>query len=321
MQHTAPLDTAKSQISAQVSKSGIVAIGHLATALVIVAMNHGLVHNVDGTLTRSLSDICSSRFNETYPNIMSYFGWCDSDLDAKRLENTVQALEEALDDDDHWASEPNEKYLENLMDKACGIYSKRSPSAMLLDRHAKDDGIGESVVIDHAIHLAGESLMFALCADIPPCKNCHYRPFDPFKFEEHARLLRQLLQRPPRSQGPEWQQQRTTRPPGFSFCDLRKRTMEMLVPGAPNIQSTDLAVVSSGYVAFSAAIEEWDRCLTSERSIASIRLAPGPLKASQVEGTLSRLTEDLYNPALASRLVGKEHVATLYEGERCSLPR
>lgn len=259
--HALPLYSAKTHIAGQINnKDAIDAIGHLAAALVIVALEKGLLHDIKGHMTRKLLDICSSQFHSTHNTVLSHFGWSDGRIDRSRLENTVKALRDAVlhgSSSDSRGDKSDEPYLGCLVEKACRIYGTKENSPMLCG------GDVDTIILEQSVHLAGESLLFALCAKVPPSRNCLYRPLNS---TVHATMLRQFLDH------------QINHPRSLGFWDLRKQTIERLVPGAPDFKPEDLAVAGDGYVALSATLMEWGGELTDERLAASIYLLPGPLK-------------------------------------------
>src|SRR5437764_14950750 len=90
-------------------------------------------------------------------------------------------------------------------------------------------GASEDRVIEYSIHLAAEALLFAFCAEVP--KVSMYRPLDPFRLQENARLLRMIIYQ---SSSQDTRLESTTR---YTAWDFRKRALEALVPGAPRIRS------------------------------------------------------------------------------------
>jgi hypothetical protein len=314
-QHPAPLPSARSQISNTVSQLAVDAIGHLAGALVIVAAEIGYLYDKDRKTARLLKELCSQRFLNRYNTMLTFFGWEGREglLDQNRQESMAEVLSDIVPNFNFRSGHDELNTLASLIDEACRRYANKIGKPMLLGREAmKIEGSGEDTVIEHAIYLAAEALLFAFCAEMP--KYQLYRPFEPFKLDENAKMLVELL-RPTNNGG----QHPASEPRGYSFWEFRKRAIEVLVPGAANVQSSDLAVAGNGYVVYIAALAEWDNNLTDRRTISSLYLAPGPLKAVEVEGRLSRVTEDSKNPALAGRLLLYNQGIKLYEDEQCCL--
>lgn len=314
-QHPSPLPSARSQISSTVSQPAVDAIGHLAAALVIVATEIGYLYDKDRRTARLLEELCSQKFLTRYNTMLTYFGWEGGrgSLDQNRVKSMAEVLSDIVPNFNFWSGHDELNTLGSLIHEACGRYANKFEKPMLLDREAmRIEGSGEDTVIEHAIYLAAEVLLFAFCAEMP--KHQLYRPFEPFKLDENAKMLVELLW-PPNNRG----QQPASELRDYSFWEFRKRAIEALVPGAANVQSSDLAVAGNGYVVYTAALAEWDNSLTDMRTISSLYLAPGPLKAVEVEGRLSRVTEDSKNLALAGRLALYNRSIKLYEGERWCL--
>jgi hypothetical protein len=311
-EHPSPLQCARDQISNEVSAEAINAIGHLAAALVVVAASSGYLHNKSGTIAQPLKELCSFRFLEICDKILGRFGW-EGLINPDRQRNIENAISNVIDNSNSWAGSNDLDILGSIITSASRFYYDKFGKPMLIPRGAKG-GSGEEIVIEYAIHLAAEALLFAFCAEMP--RHPLYRPLEPFKSQENAQLLRQLLQPPQalKGHGPKEGHR------GYYFWDFRKRAIEVLVPEAVIIQSGDLAVASNGYVAYSAALARWDGQLTDRRAIASLFLVPGPLKAVGVEGKLVRLAEDGENITLASRLLDpSQNNIQLYEDKRCCL--
>jgi hypothetical protein len=309
-QHSSPLKCARDQISAAISAPAVDAVGHLAAALVEVVTQSGHLFNKRCTAAQPLMELCSYEWLKSYTAIMARFGW--ENLDETRRKRTVEVLlARFADGTSYWDGRSGLDVLGSKITHACRHYSETYGKAMLLDGRDAASESGEEGVIEHAIHIAAEALLLAFCAEIP--RNLFYRPLEPFKLRENADMLCGLLRRP-EGKG------QTAPQHSYTFWEFRKRSIEILVPGAAVIESGDLAVASNGYVAYSAALAEWDKELTDRRSIAALHRAPGPLKAIGVEGKLARLTEDSRNALVAGRIIDTHPSRiTLFEEEECCL--
>ncbi|KAH8808629.1 hypothetical protein F5884DRAFT_834177 [Xylogone sp. PMI_703] len=312
--HSLPLGTVRYHLSTRISEPAIEAIGHLTAALVKIGTEFGQLYNRDESAAQPLKDLCSLEFLSIYGGIVTYFGW--SFDDQQRQRKTTEALEKSLraTSTEFWTKDTSkENILGNLIDTACSNYSKENGQSMLLSREdAQKGSSGEDTIIEHAIYLAGEALLFAFCAQIPGSRL--YRPLEPFRFQENASLLHGLLRRTNMVN----EKKRTG---GYSFWNFRKRAMEALIPGTPDIQPfTDLAVAGNGQVVYSAALANWNGELTDRREVTTLHVAPGPLKAEKVEGKLSRLREDHQNTAIASRYLDITlDTIALYENDQWCL--
>jgi hypothetical protein len=172
---------------------------------------------------------------------------------------------------------------------------------------------GEDGVNEHAIQLAFEALLLAFCDVVP--KASRYHPLDPFSLQKNARILRNIL-RPPSST----QSRREDYLTPYSVWGFRKEYLEPVLSGAPRVRSPDLAVAGNGYVAYTPALANWDGEKADPRAILTLHIAPGPVKADQVEGKLAKLTEGHKNAAIAGRIIDPwDKLVNLFQGDQCRL--
>ncbi|KAI0835887.1 hypothetical protein F5Y06DRAFT_113220 [Hypoxylon sp. FL0890] len=283
-QHPSPLLATRCQLSHRYSTQAVVNIGNVAAALVVIATENGQVWNQGHAITQRLQDVCSESFLSSYAGVFTEFGFT---IDPARRANIVGIITDIMTNQNALSNligsyTDDIEFLKGVMVASSRDYATRFGEPML-------SGLGdaeEEAVFEHAIHLAGEGILFAFCDN--RSKSLLYQPLEPFRLSQNAKLLRSLLQ-------PEV---------GYDFWAIRKRVIETLLPGASMIQSGDLAVAGNGYVVCSYALASWDEQPTTDRRrVASLCIFPGPLKAKNVEGKISRLTEDKENRALSSRLL------------------
>jgi len=273
-------------------------IGHLASALVVIAAEQGKLFSADETETQALGSLCSREFLQIYPNLMASFGWGEflhgTDQDAL-VKCLLLARDEML-----WRSQSDERIIEEWLYYGWRAYCDRIPgnSRNTLSSDLTTD------IRDYVIHLTGQGVLFAFCNRIP--RNALYRPLEPFALQQHARLIRSLIDPSSKS---------------YKFQDFYIKAIESLVPSAFKVTSTDLAVAGGGYVAYSGALEDWDRNLTDRRRVLTLHMAPGPMKMRSNENSdpgcvVSRITEDESTPTLRVLNTHDDGI-TLYQGGKC----
>ncbi|KAK4110817.1 hypothetical protein N656DRAFT_799552 [Canariomyces notabilis] len=311
-QHSSPLKSARNMLILNgLSVATVDAIGHLAGAIVAFATESGRLSH--GHESRKLTELCSHYFLEKYNTIMNRFGW-DLFLDAGRQDKIKQALMSSQSAF-HASTDTGIRGLENWIDRACAVYMEEHRMNMLLSPdEIKQGGKVEGIVIEHAIHLAGQALMFSMCAEIP--MNALFQPAEPKGIEKHAHFICSLV-----TAGEASGKDPASR--GYDFTTFRTNTLETLVPTSAVIGPGDLALASDGYVVYSGVVQNLDtdgRGLTDIRSILAFHLAPGPLKIRNSEGVVCRLTEDTHFTALASRTIDvRPSIITLYQADKCCL--
>ncbi|KAI1777245.1 hypothetical protein F4818DRAFT_341711 [Hypoxylon cercidicola] len=300
-EHPSPLKSARCQLSLTRSTRVVTNIGNVAAALVVTAIQNGRLWNQCHTISQPLQDLCSESFLGSYPGILGEFGFT---IDLARRGNIVRILDRIITNkavlSSIATSHTNDiEFLKEVMVASSREYVSEFQEPMLFNSSSAE----EEVVFEHAIHLAGEALLFAFCDKLS--MSFLYRPLEPFRLSENAKLLRSLFQAEV----------------GYDFWALRKRVIQTLIPGSTAIESGDLAVAGNGYVVYSRALTAWNEGLmTDRRKIASLCIFPGPLKANNVEGKISRFTEDKENTSLLSRFINLHaDSVNIYQNGSCRL--
>lgn len=223
-QHSSPLESARFQISNTVSQAAVDAIGHLAAAMVVVATENGYLYDKDRSTAIPLREVCSHRFLNSYNNMLACFGW-EGLLHSDRRDHMAGVLSDTVDNFNFRSGHNELNTLGSLISEACHHYANKYDEPMLLGKRSIETrGLGEDSVIEYAIYLAAEGLLFAFCAEIP--KYQLFRPLEPFKLDENTKLLVELLQPPNKigGQRPEGDLR------GYSFWDLRNEPSRLYFP-------------------------------------------------------------------------------------------
>ena len=307
-----PIHSAKSIIattSSKINAEALESIGQLAGGLVDTAVSKGRLWprgNAQDSSSAPLNivaliDICSQDFLTAYPNAMARFGWtCDSHY-RKGKSRVTQTLRELNYQRPEWHSGiqkpstvPYLDYIKSAIDSCYKSFQ---------DTHAErilpvDGDVLLEVGADFAIHLAAEALLESFCNGTS--YNASFRWPEGARLSQGADILGKLLFGDP-----------------LTFADFRKEGMKASLINAPEISEKDLAVVSNGYVAYSAVLESVDGCMTDQRLATEIRVVPGSLKlANEKEDLLiangsryERLVEESWEGLVAGRKLDENPVA------------
>jgi hypothetical protein len=282
------------------------AVGQLASALVQVGCEAGLLANRDRSITRKLKDICSSSFLNYYPKIIQQFGWPASHMvvDESVQSQFVEAIQSHTMklNAGQQSVPPHDdfEFIKDQLDTCYQDYLDDQIGAVFLEPFS--DFLS---IIEPAVHLATEALLFAFCQNDEDdghmvFSKAIFRPPDTHRFVTNANILRELL----------------FAREGCSFAKFRVEAMQAMLPGSPDITSHDLAVAGDGFVAYAAALCTVENCATKEREATVIRVVPGNLKSTreasltdrstqeEIIGTVERLTEVTRDSLPHSRCVG-----------------
>ena len=282
--HPSPLGTARYQVAISESSEEVVdAVGYLASALVVVATTRGHLINEYGSSEKHLIDLCSDDFLNAYPTMMERFGW--RSLNKARRDHTVWAIEGCIDGGNAQPTDDKVDLLGTMISLSSRKYFDRFGEPMLTRNDFR-----EREIVEYAIHVATEALLFSLCFECP--KNPKYRPFETNALNRNAELLFSILLVRP-------DQQSICK--GCNFWDLRAHIMDAIVPRASATSSVDLAVAGDGYIAYSAALLAIDTDMTDRRRIASLCVSPGSLRREGMQGQFEKLVEHQNPTRIAAR--------------------
>ncbi|RYP66093.1 hypothetical protein DL771_007984 [Monosporascus sp. 5C6A] len=290
-----PLNTAKKQIAAYgYSESTLEAIGHLAGALVILAVEMGELNYITpDRLTQPLSSLCSESFHYAYPTVMAWFGW--QTLDAvtfQRICEFFAKIVESQSAEFNAAMSPL-ACLKQLIHAAAEDFEECFGSAMLLHKGEEDH---ERDIMEFAIHLSTEALFFSLCSERP--RNAVYRPLEPRILHDNSAVLFSLAFGSPRSDvnGRIYKT-------GCTYWDFRNQAMQAIVNAGEEVRSYDLAINADGYVVYQTVLRNLEGTLTDRRTAATICVIPGSLKLRGVAGRYLKLVEQQESSLVTGRVV------------------
>jgi hypothetical protein len=292
------------------SKPVVMAIGHLAGALVQVVTECGLLWNENFSLDKRLLDICAPWYEKYYTTIMKEFGWSENyQLIHPRRENIASAIKTKVNKGDYKDYEDDTKTIGTLIDSCFVDYEKTHQEPMLIH---SSEGDHEEDIIEHAIHLAAHAIVSSVFREIP--QHGTYWPLQPQMLREHSKLIREMLLKHPITspQGKSWAGQ------GVPFGILRSRAIRTAIPSVTAVEPQDLAWAGDGYVAFSSTLshQEWTDNhakksdhgidLADPRLVGTIEVFPGCLQQKDLPGRFIKLSQDPRHMRTAARLVNIE---------------
>jgi hypothetical protein len=297
-----PIRSAKQIITSTLGKDKselIEPIGCLAGALLDLAASRGSFTSKSQFGLRQqvkLLDICSEKFLNSYPNTMEAFGWTCNQEFHKTKSKINTALQETFKgrrgfQQDLEGTNDMDIIKTVIVDCYAGYYDTKDRELMIA---ANEDALVDSV-IDPAVHLATEGLLG--CFSSGNIQNLCYRPHEEHRLKKNAQILRSMLFLNPI----------TT----CSYSDFRAEAIMASIPGIPEVQPNDLAIVAEGYVVYSAILESVTGIMTDQRVASEIRIVPGSLRLTDGKGNPSpedkssfeKLVEDKRDNPMLGRLL------------------
>jgi hypothetical protein len=306
-----PLSAARNQMAnSGISSPLLEATGYLAAALVDVACEQGHLCNMDRSSSLPLQTICSDYFLNSYHTIFKRFGWEGlSSVRQNKIANTLKGRISKVRSRTRPPYENDKDDVEIIGTEICECDKE------YFDTHGEPmlvEGDGQlHDTIERAIHLATEALLFCFCFKHPV--RDMYRPHTTDKLRSHAKILREMLF------GFSIPGPLGTRPvaQGYPFWDFRAKAIQLMLQGVTDVDPSDIAIASNGYVAYSAALLEMDTNMTDRRKISAICIIPGALRLEGEQGRFDRIVEARQHIVLSSRnMTIRQHPVKLFSPDR-----
>lgn len=308
--HHYPLSVARYQMANSSASSQVLeATGYLAAGLVDTAYEQGYLCNKNRSLSLPLQAICSDYFQNSYRNIIKCFGW--EDLNNARQSKIADVLRDYISKARsriiHVSGNERDDvdFIGTAIQECDKNYFDTYGEPMLVNR----DG-SLSQVIEQAIHLATEALLFSFCFELPV--RAAYRPYTTYQLRSNAEILRKLLF------GPSVPCSSDTQPmvQGYPFREFQVHAIQALLQGVTDVNDSDIAVACNGYVAYSAVLLDMATNMTDRRKISAICVIPGALRLEGEQGHFNRITEAKKNDVVSGRLLSIAHPVELFSRDR-----
>lgn len=291
-QHPSPLQNTRQQIASvtHFRSELMMCIGNLATALVCIAVEKGVLHHSDPSRASSfvaLSSICTDSFIQNYPQSLNWFGW--NSIDGTRVGMITQCFTDIAEDGLRTVgsfdmnNEKSWKQLELIIKSAAERYKTGCGQNFLSpERNTETD----DTIVQFAAHLATEALFFGICEKRPD--NATYRPLEPNILHKNAKILSSLAFP---DMGIENDAGRLSEG-RCTYSDFMNNAWRALVQAQEDIAISDLAVSVGGYVIYQGLLDHLDSgVITDRRKAACVTVRPGSLKLHNANGTFHKLIE------------------------------
>ncbi|KAI1879692.1 hypothetical protein JX265_002646 [Neoarthrinium moseri] len=270
-------------------ESVVLAIGHLAGALVQIATEHGRLVANGSNGSALLKDICPMWYLGEYTSIMNRLGW--NDLTPERQMNMAAIIGEVQLEFKAKDDSEDTDYFASLIFRCISRYNTRFQEPMLI--HARE-GSHESHIVEHAVHLAAQVVEMTAFRELPTWVT--YRPLDPTERMKSSNLLRSILH-----------DARGCRSRKAEMSNLQARAIRAMIPTAKLSNVMDLAYAGEGYVVFRSALaREYARSgseaeditiqLDDPRQVGTYQVLPGFLQYRDVPGRYRKLSEYSLHP-------------------------
>ncbi|KAL8784411.1 MAG: hypothetical protein Q9195_009056 [Heterodermia aff. obscurata] len=263
------------------SDDAIEATGQVAAALVDIVFEHGFLH-VDkghGNFQVAFRNICQDHFISGYHTITKIFGW---NLDAEFVKNgqhrimvAYQRWKDAIGRDNGSSPSIGHGLSTNLVPNVTQLFLQIENQffedngfSMIRENNLEHMGI-----VDPVIHVTAEALYGSIFEKVPIERN--FRPLTVTNLRSNARVLWQLLCSSPAGSANQLQ-------------EFRAEAIRSVLPGFPQINTANLAVVSNGLVAYSAPLAQIS---TAKRHSAAISIMPGMLRWGDDKAPFDRIEE------------------------------
>ncbi|KAK8084503.1 hypothetical protein PG997_005774 [Apiospora hydei] len=225
---------------------------------------------------------------------MKSFGW--KDIDSTRVDRIIRCLAEIseLEDKETNIVASSLACLEKMMRSAADLYEKQFGSSPLKLTGEKNEEIS---IVEFAIHLATEALLFSLCEERPA--RAVYRLLEPFLLSRNADPLFALAFGAPRY---SIYDKKVHKGP-CTYWDLRQSVMQAMISAAEDPGQSDLAICEDGYVAYQGVLDHVNEGIPTNKQVAgSIRVCPGWLKLRGRNSNYRKLVEESEPSLLSSRV-------------------
>ncbi|RYP58918.1 hypothetical protein DL769_008751 [Monosporascus sp. CRB-8-3] len=280
----------------QLDDNHIGIVGQLATALIQISYEHGIlssdVEAFPGTKrTVRLSDLCHTSFAGNIANCMTVFGWkCD-----EQFNDCVRKLWKAMDE---WIALGCPSTVEPThypqISRSPGLYLYWVFDNLDAWMKTRPDYIGfhldyREEVLDPAVFLAAEALYACICDVLPSYRSL--RGCNPSTLSTNFATLVALVFVPRPIKDP------SKSPPKdvnsglnmMSVSEFRRLAMTSLIPGSlGNVERRDLVFRFNGYVAFASPLR---RMSTVPRECVAISIVPGVIRWGEDNATFDKICE------------------------------
>ena len=278
-----PARSAKMSLAAayQMTDEAIEATGQVAAALVDIIFEHGFVHvkKTHGNFQIAFRNICQDHFISGYHTITKIFGW---QLDAEFVRNrqpmimvAYQRWKDTAGSGKGYSSSLGHRFSKNLVPDVTQLLLQ------IEDQFFKDNGFSmieennleHMGIVDPVIHVTAEALYCSIFEELPYERV--FRPLTVTNLRSNARVLWQLLCGGLADSASQLQ-------------EFRAEAIRSVLPGFPQINTANLAVVSNGLVAYSTPLAHLS---TSKRQSVAISIMPGKLRWGDDNAPFDKIEE------------------------------